>query len=479
MRYYNCKKYRLKEVKLVFSLAMLVLVCNSNVWGQKQKIPKKERIETTYEKSETKKHDSLCNYEWLNDKKVFLNLHKGDTIRLDNTKKIKNIKRIIYESYNNDSLPHNLLGNISYYLAVCILPNPKDVPIHIKEFIYSYDEGCEIFPKLTIIDLIKSCQAFGNITSIELSGKRMALNSLPKLVINNSNLINFSINYLNIIPLEMIFNSTLTNFYVFRGPSYPEALLLSYFKKKYISYIPTELERYENQFFYDKDSADIERMTVLPINGEYICYYKDSTPIIKGQFKNGKLDGEWILYYADGTIAQKRYYHEGLETSEWTFYSVYNFEYLRINYENGEEITPTSKPFIHQHKSDTNIIWHVDKNACEFIYEKSFLRGISEFDLEITNKITLIDCNGKKIEENIETKKYGQNKLLSVNQKVYKIGINVKEINLIYDYQLNECIETVTDNHVMHSYNHEIDYKIDSLYHGKEFNAVKLNLRKN
>jgi hypothetical protein len=75
MCFYKSKKYRLKEVKLVFSLALLILFISvSNVCGQKQKLHKKERIETTFEKSEAKKHDSLCHYEWLNDKKVFVNL---------------------------------------------------------------------------------------------------------------------------------------------------------------------------------------------------------------------------------------------------------------------------------------------------------------------------------------------------------------------------------------------------------------------
>jgi antitoxin component YwqK of YwqJK toxin-antitoxin module len=406
-----------------FYITLLVLFCVSKVWGQKEKLPLKDRF---YENSYNKKvrlPNSLCHYEWLNDKKVFVNLHKLDTIKLNQTRKLKNIKRIEYKSYNNDSLPHYLLGEIDLYVAACILPDPIDVPLKIKEFQFSFEEFCEKIQKINLVDFLNLTPAIRNAESILLTGKRNMLFSLPEAIKNNKNLINLEIYHLTFIPLELIFNPKIN--FISRGLSPPENYLLN------------------NLYKNNKNKA-----TILLENGVFTFNYANGNPVISGQFKNGKLIGEWLLFNEDSSVAQKRYYHDGKETGEWVlFFSTNRSSYIKINYEQGNIVNHILKTNTHKKKTDTTINWRVNEKACELNKDIYYYY----MDSKIETIIQLIDCEGNTIEERFEEKSYNLSVLEKTVQKFYLDGLLVKQVERVYDYNRNIYIETISKDQIITS----------------------------
>ena len=124
--------------------------------------------------------------------------------------------------------------------------------------------------------------------------------------------------------------------------------------------------------------------------------------------------------------------------------------------------------YLHQLKSDTNLIWNVDQNACEYIKESTTYIDSNQYRYRRTVNIRLIDCQGKLIEEIIEEDAYVESILVTRLQKFIKNGTITKQIDLAYDYENRICTETTikgqitTKNERKLAYIGDYNYSIDS-----------------
>jgi antitoxin component YwqK of YwqJK toxin-antitoxin module len=437
-------------VYLLIALFMGVSI-HQEVCAQKQKISKSEH-----------------SYSWINEQKVFVCYETGDTITLSNRLAIKNIKRLNYESSYNDSLPHYLLGEIDLYVVYCVLPKQLDVPLIIKEFHYYNNEGCSYIPKeVNLNAFLNNIAAIKRVQKIKIESGYYQLFSIPFTIKNNDNLVSYIDYSVTFLPLEMIFNSNvkLTEIFLNNRISYPERQLLIYLNNEI--YKSTQGKTI-NYFGFDNfntylTSKEQKKIKILPNNGQYICHYKDGTPLLSGQFKNGKLDGEWVLYFVDSTIAQKRYYHEGKEIGQWIFYGEDGKINTKIDYENGEIKSLINKSYSHHYQKDTTVFWQENEKACELIREHSSTLDSNQHYIQSEIKIQFLDCNQTLIDERKDSRTFEFGKLKNVIQTFYINGILVKKIELNYDYALNKCTETVTKGDIITTKVNEINYKPERL----------------